>query len=129
MATTRRAVLLAEDDANVRSVVADTLRQDGYEVIEASNPSEALALARRHADTIALLITDLVMPELNGLQLAEILRSSQPEIKVLFMSGYDEESSVVSGLEGMKGQLLHKPFSADELTQRVHAAVPRQPSP
>jgi DNA-binding response OmpR family regulator len=69
------------------------------------------------------------MPELNGLQLAEILRSSQPEIKVLFMSGYDEESSVVSGLEGMKGQLLHKPFSADELTQRVHAALPRQPSP
>jgi two-component system, cell cycle sensor histidine kinase and response regulator CckA len=129
MATTRRAVLLAEDDPNVRSLVADTLRLEGYEVIEASNPSEALALARRHADTIGMLITDLVMPELNGPQLAEILRSSQPEIKVLFMSGYGEESSVVSGLEGMKGQLLHKPFSPDELARRVHAALAREPGP
>ena len=69
-------MLLAEDDWHVREVVADALRLGGYEVLEAANPSEALALSQRRADSTARLITDLVMPELNGLQLAELLRTT-----------------------------------------------------
>jgi two-component system, cell cycle sensor histidine kinase and response regulator CckA len=116
-------VLVTEDDHDAREFAADTLRLGGYEVLEAENPSEALALSRDRARGIALLITDLVMPELNGLQLAELLRSSQPSVKVLFMSGYGEASIAAEGRQGARGRLLHKPFGPDDLLRRVREVL------
>lgn len=112
-----------EDDPRIRAFVADALQASGYDVIEASHPSEALALSRRHPGGIRLLITDLVMPELNGQQLAELLRSSQPAMKVLFMSGYAEASILAAGLEDVRGRLLPKPFTLDDLLGRVEQAL------
>src|SRR5204862_5464669 len=79
-------VLLVEDDDAVRSLARAVLRRHGYTVLEARHGVDALRLAERHRDTIHLLITDVVMPHMNGRELADRLASVRPKMRVLFMS-------------------------------------------
>ena len=85
-------ILVAEDDAAVRSVAARTLQSLGYRVLEAGHGAEALEIAAAHAECIHLLVTDVVMPHVNGKVLADELRRARPELKVLFTSGYPAEA-------------------------------------
>ena len=112
-------VLLVEDSDLVRDVVADMLEIDGLTVLRAAGGEEALALARRGDAPIDLLVTDIVMPEMNGVELADRLERERPGIRILFMTGYAEESVVKEGILGKRRECIGKPFTQEQITKRV----------
>jgi len=116
-------ILLVEDDEVVRSLALSVLRERGYEVWAASDGLAALDLVKRENPDPDLLVTDVVMPRLGGIGLARALRDSHPELRVLFFSGYMEDSNW-SVLE-LGAELIRKPFSARTLATRVHAILSR----
>jgi len=111
-------VLLVDDQDDVRGLLAEVLRLGAYRVLEAKNGVQALTLAETHADPIDLLVTDIVMPGISGVQLADALRTQNENLKVLFMSGYAERDSlrVLQAHE----QFIPKPFLPDELYRHVN---------
>jgi two-component system, cell cycle sensor histidine kinase and response regulator CckA len=116
-------ILLAEDEAAVRQLATRVLSRVGFRVLAASSGEEAIAISTSHAGRIHLLLTDLVMPGINGRITAERLRSSRPGLRVLFMSGYSEEMDKVSEFDGGRTTLLSKPFTPDLLTRRVREVL------
>ncbi len=119
-------VLLVEDEPDVRMLVVDVLRELGYSVEVASDGAAALPFLEG-AERFDLLVTDVGLPGMNGRQLAEIARQQRPELRVLFMTGYARNAQVRSDFleEGM--DLLTKPFSIDELAQRVRGLIEAPP--
>ena len=117
-------VLLVEDEHAIRSMSGRMLEALDYTVLGAATPGEALALATRH-ESIHLLITDVVMPEMNGRQLADRLQRLHPDMKVLFMSGYTAEVIVHHGILDHGVNFLAKPFSRQELASKVRSALGR----
>jgi CheY-like chemotaxis protein len=116
-------ILLAEDDDSVRTLTARILERHGYTVLQARTGREALDVARRHAGEIALLVTDVVMPELGGKALARTLGLQRPELRVLYVSGYtageiDRRGELEPGVA-----LLQKPFAAQPLLLRVREVL------
>ncbi len=111
-------ILLVEDEDPLRAVVARMLAQAGYRVLDARSPSEAIQLFVEHQADIALLVTDVIMPEMNGPALAQRLVALRPELRVLFVSGYTEELPVLNA-PGGKSQFLAKPFSSTTLIAAV----------
>jgi len=111
-------VLLVDDQDDVRNLLAEVLRLGAYRVLEAKNGVQALELAEAHPNPIGLLVTDIVMPGITGVQLAEALRARNPNLKVLFMSGYAERDSL-RVLEPHE-QFIPKPFLPEELFQHVN---------
>jgi two-component system cell cycle sensor histidine kinase/response regulator CckA len=117
-------VLVAEDEPAVRALAVRILRQQGYRVLEATNGEDALRVARERLDeTIALLLTDLVMPQMGGATLAEQIVLLHPSIKVLFMSGYSDTAIVQSGPDQGGVAFLHKPFSPAALAGKVREVL------
>jgi CheY-like chemotaxis protein len=113
-------VLLVEDEAAVRALTARMLREQGYTVLEAPDGEEALQLARANSEvTIHLLLTDVVMPRMSGIALAEQLKALFPTIKVLFVSGYTDNAIVHHGWLDPGIAFLHKPFSPAALARKV----------
>src|SRR5690606_3960238 len=98
----------------------DVLRIRAYRVLEACNGEQALEVAQKHDGSIDLLITDLVMPKLSGTELAAELRKRQANLKVLYVSGYTEDETVLSGSLEPGAHFLAKPFLPGELVRRVH---------
>jgi CheY-like chemotaxis protein len=121
----RRTVLLVEDDAAVRRLAARVLRNAGWTVLVAKDPAGALTTAATESQTIDLLITDVVLPSINGGELAERLRALRPGLPVLFMSGYAPEELVASGALPAGGQLLRKPFVPAALRERAEQILKR----
>jgi nitrogen-specific signal transduction histidine kinase/CheY-like chemotaxis protein len=118
------SVLVAEDEPAVRALAVRILRQQGYRVLEATNGEEALRIARDRPDvSIALLLTDLVMPQMGGATLAEQITLLYPSIKVLFMSGYSDTAIVRSGPAQDGVAFLHKPFSPAALAGKVREVL------
>ncbi len=115
----RETILLVEDEPSVRSLVERTLSRAGYTVVTAPGPREALAAAAQMGDTIDLLITDVVMPDMRGPQLATQIRRGRPGLRTLFMSGYSDDSLANGGLVDPGLVLMEKPFSPDALALRV----------
>jgi signal transduction histidine kinase/CheY-like chemotaxis protein len=107
-------ILLVEDEDPLRAVVARMLAQAGYRVLDARTPSEACELFNRHREDIKLLLTDVVMPEMNGPALAQRLVALRPELRVLFVSGYTEELPVLD-TPAAKSRFLAKPFTSATL--------------
>jgi PAS domain S-box-containing protein len=120
-------ILLVEDDGLVRDLVRTVLRHEGYTILEAAHGREALALAQQHTAPIDLLITDVVMPQMSGRELAEQLAQIRPQIKVLFMSGYTDDAVVRHGLLMAKVDLLSKPFSPLKLAAKVREVLEKAP--
>ncbi len=120
--TGSETVLVVEDKDNVRRLAVETLRSCGYVVLAARGSEEALKISERRAGRIDLLLTDVVMPGMNGNRLAERLLSSRPEMKVIFMSGYPDDAlgppAAVSALH-----YLPKPFGPDELGRKVREVL------
>jgi PAS domain S-box-containing protein len=112
-------ILLVEDEASLRSIAREILEEHGYRVIDASGPDEAIEIAHRLPDTIHLLVTDVVMPRMNGRVLAESLVAARPTLRVLYMSGYTDDIIAHRGVLESGTQLLEKPFSARTLLARV----------
>jgi PAS domain S-box-containing protein len=123
--TGHETVLLVEDDGMVRSLAVEALRLKGYRVLEAGDGREALAKAQQHGAAINLLITDVVMPRMTGRELAERLSSTQPDMRVLFMSGYPGSLGTQAGLLENAIDLLEKPFTSLVLVARVRKALDR----
>jgi two-component system, cell cycle sensor histidine kinase and response regulator CckA len=112
-------VLLVEDSDVVRDVVAGMLENGGLTVLQASGGEEALALARRPDIPIDLLLTDIVMPSMSGLELADRMERERPGTRVLFMTGYAEGVVVNGGIPGKQRECIGKPFSQEQITKRV----------
>jgi signal transduction histidine kinase/CheY-like chemotaxis protein len=118
-------VLVVEDEAGVRELACQFLRVKGYQVLEAEGGPQALEVASHHSDTIHLLLSDMVMPKMNGEELATKLRVTRPEIRVAFMSGYSKFSRGDLGKEYPDAPLLQKPFSPASVVQIVREALAR----
>ncbi|MFT3926741.1 MAG: AAA family ATPase [Myxococcales bacterium] len=112
-------VLVVEDDSAVRSVVADILRCDGYRVLAVGDPGDALVLAHQLGQTLDLLISDIIMPGMNGRELYRALTRERPLLKALFVSGYSEDMVSAKGTLDDGTVLLPKPFAVDALRARV----------
>jgi hypothetical protein len=114
-------VLLAEDEAALRELVAESLRSMGYLVLEARHAGEALAIGEQHP--IDLLITDVVMPAMSGRELGERLAALQPALKVLYMSGYTDDAVVLHGVLSEGVPFLQKPFTAEALARKLREVL------
>jgi len=112
-------ILMVEDDDLVRELARQVLSDHGYTVIEAANGDEALLLSRRFSGTINLLLSDVVMPGINGRELFERLRSTRPDLEALFMSGYTEDVIAHHGVLDQGTHFLQKPFTVAGLVGRV----------
>jgi len=116
-------ILVAEDEVPVRKIIVRALENYGYRVLQAGNGVEALHQAETFKDDIHLLLTDTVMPKLNGKVLAEELRLTRPDMNILFMSGYPLEVLSKQGSIIQSLQLIQKPFSNDDLAKRVREVL------
>ncbi|GAB6096149.1 hypothetical protein JCM14469_24020 [Desulfatiferula olefinivorans] len=116
-------LLIVEDEIAMLNLAQTILTRLGYTVLGAASPVQALSLAEAHAGEIDLLITDVVMPEMNGRSLAEQLHSRYPEIKILFMSGYTDDVIAHRGVLGSGMNFVQKPFSQRDLAIRVNEAL------
>ncbi len=115
----QETILLVEDDEMVRIVASISLRAKGYQVIEAANGQEALALAAAHSGPIHLLVTDVIMPQLGGMELAARLAHTRPDTRVLYTSGYTHDPVVLQGASGAESAFLPKPYVGEMLARRV----------
>lgn len=116
-------VLLVEDDSGVRVLAARVLRQLGYTVLEAKDGGEALRVAAAHEGRVDLLLTDVVMPQLSGSELAAQLLGQDPELKIIYTSGYTEDRVVQDSWAEVGVAFLSKPFSGVELAQIVRTTL------
>ena len=125
--TGSETILLVEDEPLVRGVGAEVLRHQGYTVIEAANGVEALEAALNADETIDLLVTDVVMPLMGGKELADQLKGSYPELKVLYSTGYTtgytEDTGLIREVVADASSLLQKPFGPMELAERVRHSL------
>jgi len=119
LAGSRKALLLVEDDPPVLKMAAIMLREAGYRVLTASTPSEALRLAAHHPGIIDLLITDVIMPEMNGRELSDQLIAAYPGLKRLYISGYTADIIGHHGVFAPGVSFLAKPFSKQELYAKI----------
>jgi hypothetical protein len=116
-------ILVVEDKEPVRSVLLEILGDLGYTVLEASDGEHALDIARAHEGPIHLLLADIVMPGMQGDEVARKLRGLRPETKVLFMSGYTKKTVADTLVEESGAAFIPKPFSLPELTEKLRAVL------
>lgn len=119
----RGTILLVEDEDHVRKLAGAALQKTGYRVLEARDGVTALRLAEEEAGSIDLLLTDLVMPQMTGAELAECLAGRFPALRVVFMSGYTDRDLLNSVKLISKAGFLQKPFTPSILTASVRAAL------
>lgn len=116
-------ILLAEDEEPVRKIIVRTLKKYGYEVIEAKNGIDAVQKAWEYKKAIHLLLTDTVMPKMNGKELADEIQKGRPETKVLFISGYPREILSQQGILDSEIRLVQKPFEQDDLVMKIREVL------
>jgi DNA-binding response OmpR family regulator len=116
-------ILVAEDDPPVRRLIVQALRQQQFTVLEAADGEQARDLARQYDRPIHLLLTDLKMPRLGGVELARWLSFHRPGVRVLFMSGYATAPPVADGLGGGAGRFLQKPFTRHQLLEQIRSLL------
>jgi CheY-like chemotaxis protein len=121
----KETILLVEDDEQVRTTIAAILRRAGYHVIAATNGGEALLICEQHGGTIPLLLTDVVMPKLNGRKLAERLRQIRPAMRAIFMSGYTENVVIHYGILDAYLDFIAKPITSEMLLTKVREVLDR----
>ncbi len=116
-------ILLVEDDPMVRTLTRRILKRSGYAVLDAAGPKEAIALCERHPGDIHLLLTDVVMPDMNGKDLHDRIRAARPTVKTLFMSGYSADAIANRGVLDQRTHFIGKPFNAEELCRKVRETL------
>jgi DNA-binding response OmpR family regulator len=115
--------LVVDDDCQLLTFISRVLSRAGYNVLRAPSGQVALQNAQQHADEIHLLVTDVMMPRMDGSHLAEGLGRIHPETRVLYTSGYPAETAILSGALGADALLLEKPFTMQQLMSAVRAAL------
>jgi CheY-like chemotaxis protein len=129
VAGSSETILLVEDEPLILEMVTAMLAPLGYTVLAAATPAAALRLAREHAGTIDLLLTDVVMPEMNGRELAARLAEIRPGLRRLFMSGYTADVIASRGVLEEGVEFVQKPFTRKRLVARIRAVLDRQEAP
>lgn len=119
-------VLVVEDEPTIREQVALGLREAGYRVLLAGDGVDALVAAGAHAGEIHALVTDVVVPGMSGIRLAQELATTRPRLAVVFMSGYPAESVEARGMDPSTCEFVSKPFAVDDLLRRLRAAIDRR---
>ena len=121
----RETILLVEDEPMILKMASTMLELQGYIVIPASSPAEAIRLASEHAGKIHLLLTDVIMPEMNGKDLAKVLLAISPDLKILFTSGYTANVIARHGVLDEGVQFIQKPFTIQDLTAKIRRVFDR----
>ena len=116
-------ILIVEDDKEVRNLTVRILKRQGYTVLDGSYGDEAFNVCRQHKGPIHLLVTDVVMPGMDGRALSECLSQLHPEMKVLYMSGYTDDAIVHHGVMGKGMNYIQKPFTVNGLTKKVREVL------
>jgi DNA-binding NtrC family response regulator len=119
MDTRSGAILLVDDDASIRSVLCAFLENQGYTVLVAASGEEALLLGKDYQGTIVLVITDMLMPGISGQEVVQQLLIGRPGLRVIYMSGYCEETATVGPPPKVLSVFLAKPFTMTELAKAV----------
>ena len=120
-------LLFVEDDPAVCALATEILEIAGFRVVPASTAAEALAALDRHAGPVDALVTDIVLPDMSGIELAERVHAMRPSVRILFTSGYTSESVDVSALERAHAAFLQKPFRTGELVAKIRAVLDESP--
>jgi CheY-like chemotaxis protein len=115
----RQTILLVEDEEMVRVLMCEVLEREGYEVLPCANPKEGIEMSKRHGGHIDLLLTDVVMPGMNGREMANRIHEILPQLLVVFMSGYTEHALTEEGQVDPKFEYLQKPFTLKMLAQKL----------
>jgi two-component system cell cycle sensor histidine kinase/response regulator CckA len=127
--TDGQTILVVEDQPEVLQLLADALRMLGYRVLAAEGPSQGLALGDRHSSEIDLVLTDVIMPEMNGPEFVHQLTVRYPSLRVLYVSGHDADLLQPLGVPGNGAAVLKKPFTIDTLLESVTLALERPATP
>jgi CheY-like chemotaxis protein len=122
-------IMLVEDEESLRKLVQGCLASRGYTILDAGNGEEALKLAQQHDGYISLLLTDVIMPGMSGRELADNLKQSRTDIKILYMSGYTRDLVTQQGILETGSEILQKPFSINALLSRVRDVLDASPQP
>jgi CheY-like chemotaxis protein len=115
----KQTILLVEDEDIVRGLLREVLERDGYEVLACAHPDEGIEASRLHGKQIDLLLTDVVMPGMNGRQMANRILETLPELRVVFMSGYSEHALTHEGQVDSQFEYLQKPFTLKALSKKL----------
>jgi CheY-like chemotaxis protein len=118
-------ILVVEDSETVRALVCEILRQSGYAVLGVEGAEEALAACERVGHSICLLVTDVMMPGMTGIELADRLSRTFPAMKVIYISGYTGDIVIDEGELAARGAFLQKPFGPDTLIRTVESVLGR----
>ncbi len=121
----KETILLVEDEESLRRLACRTLQSQGYNILEACDGVAALKLCQRHLPSIDIVVTDVVMPNLSGVDLVQRLKLVRPHLKVLYMSGYTDSTVVRHGIEETEVNYLQKPFTPDLLRKKVRELLDR----
>jgi len=116
-------ILLVEDEEAVRNLGSQLLASKGYKVLEARNGGEALLICEQYPNPIHLMLTDVVMPHMSGRQLAERLAPIKPDMKIIYMSGYTDDTIIRRGIPSSETAFLNKPFTPDSLMRKVREVL------
>ena len=116
-------ILLVEDEANIRALLNEILTEKGYTVLVATDGEDAIARSKNHQEKIHLLLTDVVMPKMNGKEVASRLLQDRPDMKVIFMSGYTSDAIVSRGVLDQGIEFLEKPFTSTSVARRVRQVL------
>ena len=117
-------ILIVDDEPEVRALARDMLKAEGYTTLDTGDPTLALRIARTEPQPIHLLLTDVVMPVMNGRELAEQMRTIRPEMKILYMSAYSTETVEDYGIQITPGEpFVMKPFTMERLVSAVRAVL------
>jgi len=119
----RRTILVVEDDPSVRGLVREILESAGHSVLVASDGLDAIRVAKNHAGVIDLMLTDVIMPSMNGRDLADRLATTRPDMDVLYMTGHREDAIAHQGVLEAGVSLIAKPFSRGDLLNRIESML------
>ena len=119
-------VLIVEDDDGLRKLSQKILQQRGYRVLAAENGEDAMRISKEHEGPIDLMITDVVMPKMNGREVAERLQPLHPQMKVIYMSGYTDNAIAHHGVLAPGLNFLEKPFSPGVLARKVREVLDKK---
>jgi PAS domain S-box-containing protein len=119
----RKTILLVDDNQAIVQVIKSVLVKNGYQVLPATSPNEAIGIVSESKETVDLLLTDMVMPEMNGKELSIKILSIFPQLKTLFMSGYTLDMTALNGVSENEMHFIRKPFRINELTEKICAIL------
>ena len=122
-------ILVVEDEANLRNIASEILSGLGYSVLVGGNGEDAVRVSAGHDGPIHLLVTDVIMPGMGGRELADRLLKSRPDLKVLYISGYTEDSVIAQGVFSSQMAFLQKPIASADLAQKVRAILDAEQPP